>query len=452
MSIVLSLALASSLPSDEQCKAVVNNPAAALSHNVALQAYIYGYPIVDLAKQKHNETHRVRDDQPVATAVNQMAVYPHLLTPRTQGQLRAANADTLYLNAWLDLSDGPALFDVPQMGERYYTFTLFDQYGKPQHIGTRFNNGKAKRYALVGPSGGNVPADAEPYSIPTDIVWMLGRIMVDGPSDVSEAKRLAGKFLLSGKLGETVSKSDQSNPAQSLEYFVVLNAALKTLPAIAGEESLMAAFDSAGFGPTAAFDPDKLSEAERLGMECALVIGPKILKERGFRPTQLANGWMLSSSIANPGRNYLLRAAAASGGYVNEPEESIYPAAITDNQGEFLNGKHRYRLTFESGNFPPVEAFWSITAYDRQTSQLIENPIRRYQFGDRTKGAKQSSDGSLSIILSHEQPPEGISNWLPVPANAFLLVGRLYLPKAEALDGRYVLPAIERLEPLVGDD
>ncbi|MFN5782010.1 MAG: hypothetical protein ACK442_02990, partial [Novosphingobium sp.] len=101
LSIALALA-AAGLPAVEQCRAVSQDPEAALAYATGLQGFIYGYPLVDLGKQQHNETHRIAADQPVAAPINTIAVYPHLLTPETQGQLRAANADTLYLNAWLD--------------------------------------------------------------------------------------------------------------------------------------------------------------------------------------------------------------------------------------------------------------------------------------------------------------------------------------------------------------
>lgn len=123
----------------------------------ACRAISTGYPLVDLLKQRFNETHRVSLGQPVAAPVNTIAVYPHLLTPATQGQLRAANADTLYLNAWLDLSRGPVLLEVPDMAGRYYTLAFMDLYARPWHLGTRTNGGRATRYALVGPSGGAVP-------------------------------------------------------------------------------------------------------------------------------------------------------------------------------------------------------------------------------------------------------------------------------------------------------
>jgi hypothetical protein len=235
-------------------------------------------------------------------------------------------------------------------------------------------------------------------------------------------------------------------PFDNLGYFELLNKALKTLPAIPGETALMAGFDTAGFGPGRNFNPTTLSAAQAIGLGCALRIGPQVLAKRGFKPTQTTNGWLLSSAVGNPGFDYLLRAEIARGGYVNDPAESIYPAAIFDTSGALLNGTQRYRIHFAKGALPPVNAFWSITAYDMKTSQLVENPFGRYAIGDRTKGMKWGKDGSLDILLSADRPPQGTSNWLPVPKGAFHVVTRLYLPKLEALDGRYALPPVERVK------
>ena len=395
------------LPDEAAIRAAALDPEAVQAQAIGLLGYVYGYPIVDMLKQMHNETHRVRADQPVAAPVNRIAVYPGVLTPRTQGQLRGANADTLYVNGWFDLSKGPVLIDVPEMGERYYTLTFMDLYSKPHHLGTRTNGGKATRYALVGPSGGVVPDGHERFDLPTDIAWLLGRVLVVGAADEPEGKRL---------------------------------------PRQPGEEALMAQFNAAGFGPDCDFDPAALTAGQQLGLGWAVKVGPQVISQRGFRPTQTANGWLLSNVIAAPGMDYLLRAEIVRGGYVNEPEESIYPASISDDRGEMLSGERRYRIHFNADGMPPVGAFWSITAYDMQTAQLTENPLGRYAIGDRTPGLVYGADGSLDITLSAAPPAEGTSNWLPIPAGAFHVVTRLYLPAAEATDGRYVLPVIERID------
>jgi hypothetical protein len=447
MSMALALAALAGLPDAAQCQAAALDPEAALTQSAALQGYIYGYPMVDLLKQQFNETHQVSPTQPVAAPTNVIAVYPHVLTPQTQGQLRAANADTLYLNAWVDLSHGPVLIDVPALGSRYYTLAFMDLYARPYHVGTRTNGGKAMRYALVGPSGGAVPEGYTALELPTDTAWMLGRVLVSGPDDAAAAQLVARSIVMRGPVGAPVSAAAPLQAFDSLAYFELLNRALRSVPAKPGETALMATFDAAGFGPARSFDAAALTPGQALGMGCALRIGPQVLAKRGFRPARIQNGWMWSGAMANPGNDFLLRAEVARGGYVNAPEESIYPAAITDNRGEMLNGARRYRLVFAKGALPPVDAFWSITVYDRATSQLVENALHRYNIGDRTRGLKYAKDGSLTLYLSAARPPEGASNWLPVPPGAFHAVIRMYLPQAAALDGRYQLPAIERIDP-----
>jgi hypothetical protein len=446
LSIALALA-AAGLPAVEQCRAVSQDPEAALAYATGLQGFIYGYPLVDLGKQQHNETHRIAADQPVAAPINTIAVYPHLLTPETQGQLRAANADTLYLNAWLDLSRGPVLLEVPAFGARYYTLAFMDLYGKPHHLGTRTNGGAARRYALVGPSGGAVPQGYEALRLPTDTTWMLGRVLVTGPADLPAAKAAAAAIRMTGAAGQPVVNAEPLRPFDSLLYFQMLNAALRTVPRQPGEAALMAQFDQAGFGPGRQFDSAKLKPGEALGLGCAVRLGPQVLASRGFRPARVQNGWMWSGAMADPGNDFLLRAEVARGGYVNAPEESIYPAAITDDRGEPLRGDRQYRIRFAKGGLPPVAAFWSLTAYDRASSQLVANRLQRYNIGDRTPGLRFDKDGGLTLYLSATKPRAGAANWLPVPATPFHVVLRMYLPQPQALDGTYTLPPIERIDP-----
>lgn len=446
LTIAMALATAG-LPDEAQCRTTAEDPAAALAFATGLQGFIYGYPLVDLLKQQHNETHRISADQPVAAPVNTIAIYPHLLTPETQGQLRAANADTLYLNAWIDLSKGPVLLEVPAFGSRYYTLAFMDLYGRPYHLGTRTNGGTARRYALVGPAGGQIPDGYDVFKLTTDRAWMLGRVLAANDADLPKAKALSAAIRMTGAPGAPVTAAEPLRPFDSLRYFELLNAALKLVPAKPGEQALMAQFDQAGFGPARQFDSAQLSPAEALGLGCAVRLGPKVLAQRGFRPARVQNGWMWSGAMADPGNDFLLRAEVARGGYVNAPEESIYPAAITDDRGEMLDGQRLYRIRFPKGQLPPVDAFWSLTAYDRASSQLVANGLKRYTIGDRTRGLRYEPDGSLSLYLSSTRPPAGAANWLPVPPSAFHVVMRLYLPRQAALDGSYALPPIERIEP-----
>ena len=90
---------------------------------------------------------------------------------------------------------------------------------------------------------------------------------------------------------------------------------------------------------------------------------------------------------------------------------------------------------------PPVDAFWSLTAYG-PTMSLIENPIHRYAIKDRTPGLAYGPDGALELQIQHTPPAEGNANWLPVPAGPFRLVLLTYQPRQEILNQTYKLPPL----------
>ena len=127
-------------------------------------------------------------------------------------------------------------------------------------------------------------------------------------------------------------------------------------------------------------------------------------------------------------------------------EEAIYYVGLRDSDDQLLHGTNRYVLRFPAGQLPPVQAggFWSVTMYN-EASFLVENPIRRYLIRPDTEGLAYDADGSLPIYLQADRPagkPEG--NWLPAPRGVFILALRAYMPKAEALTGAWIPPAVTR--------
>jgi hypothetical protein len=129
----------------------------------------------------------------------------------------------------------------------------------------------------------------------------------------------------------------------------------------------------------------------------------------------------------------LKRAAAATAGiYGNDAAEAMYPMTKTLANGEELDGsKRHYTLTFSKGQFPPVNAFWSVTMYDGKTQLLIENPINRYLINSpMLPGMEKNPDGSVTLYVQNKTPGKAKeSNWLPAPDGPIYLVMRLYWPK-----------------------
>lgn len=151
--------------------------------------------------------------------------------------------------------------------------------------------------------------------------------------------------------------------------------------------------------------------------------------------------------------NWLLRAAGALAGiYGNSAEEAVYPLAKNDSAGQTLDGsKHNYTITFAADQYPPVNAFWSVTMYDGKTQLLIQNPISRYLINSpMLPTMKKNKDGSLTIYIQKDAPSaDKKSNWLPAPDGPIYMVMRLYWPKETPPsilppgDGTWKPPAIQ---------
>ena len=120
----------------------------------------------------------------------------------------------------------------------------------------------------------------------------------------------------------------------------------------------------------------------------------------------------------------------------------MYPKAETASDGLALTGDKRYRITLGGGDLPPVDAFWSFTAYAEDLF-LYDNAQNRYALSGETPGLVKGSDGTIEILLQHEEPAEGASNWIPIPAGPFHLILRLYLPQKAILDGTWKPPPVE---------
>jgi hypothetical protein len=101
-------------------------------------------------------------------------------------------------------------------------------------------------------------------------------------------------------------------------------------------------------------------------------------------------------------------------------------------------------IAIAPGDEPPVDAFWSVTVYDRDGA-LVANPLNRHSVSNsRPEELVRGPDGSITIVLAQGDPGDATVNWLPVPDASFTAYLRLYLPRAAALDGSWKPPPIIR--------
>ncbi len=116
--------------------------------------------------------------------------------------------------------------------------------------------------------------------------------------------------------------------------------------------------------------------------------------------------------------------------------------------GQPLDGSHRYRVRIAPGQLPPVNAFGSVTMYGMPESLLAANPINRYLINSpMLPSLKKDADGGITLHVQNESPGKALEpNWLPSPEGPFVMAMRLYWPKAEALDGTWKAPKVERAQ------
>jgi hypothetical protein len=159
---------------------------------------------------------------------------------------------------------------------------------------------------------------------------------------------------------------------------------------------------------------------------------------------QLPHHWSTISNEAAFGVDYFTRTAVAKSNiFVNSPNETKYFYQDLDAAGARLNGANRYVVTFQKGQTPPVNGFWSLTLYN-QHHFFEPNEIGRFSVGTKNKDLKPDPDGGLTVFVQAD-PPADRANWLPAPnGQDFSLYVRTYWPKAAVLDGSWTPPPVLR--------
>jgi hypothetical protein len=420
--------------------------------DIAERAYIYAYPLVLLEATRG------------AMPVNRFTHVPQFPRPDSRQVIRP-NADTLYSMAWLDLSREPILIRVPDSGGRFYLLQFMDAWTETFADPGKRPTGTAEAwFAIVGPKWtGKLPEHVTRFDAATNIVWLLGRTQTNGAADYANVRAFQQGMRMmplsaypdgvqevgSARAFGTVTGGTPPDRVKAMDpvaFFASFATAMKANPPHAADAPMVRELARVGIVPGQDFDASKLSADQRQ----ALNEGSHAASARveGFITAAASTkpGWGgFNSTIGRYGTNYMARAAIARFGIgANPPEDAIYLNSSADGAGQILNGSMRYRMHFDKASLPPVRAFWSITAYDRD-GYFIANPINRYAIGDRDP-LKFNPDGSLDLYIQIQNPgSDRESNWLPAADGAFNLTLRLYWPEQAILSGTWHPPALERL-------
>lgn len=431
------------------------------------EAYLYGYPLVllDLTRE-----HAAASLGPA----NQLHRARRFPTADFKGVVRP-NVDTLYTTAFIDMARGPWIFEMGPNAQRHELMPLLDAWTNVFAApGTRTQGTAGGRYLLAGPGWqGRPPPGLTLLRSPTRWVWLIGRTQTHGADDHALVHRLQDALSLRplnaaeaddeaepapapattaaapSRVGDAAPPTRQMQAMATTQFFQRLAALMVDNPPAPADAAMLATLARLGVVPG---QPVRWGPLDTASMALGRWLADRGIGQAIQAGGRRVQGWSTPpAQLGRYGTDYRLRALVARVGLgANWPEDAMYPHADVDDQGRPLHGRHRYRLHFAAGQLPPVRAFWSLTAYGHDNFLLDlapGHPQPRHALGSHD-ALQPNADGSLDLWIQADPPPPAQrANWLPVRADqGFLLNARLYSPLQPALDGRWGMPGLQRLD------
>jgi hypothetical protein len=429
-------------------------------------AYVWGWPLVNTANRaaafsKAPEPGLLGGVVPVAFGRNAMLTG---YVSAEQQFIVCPNQDVVYGAGFYALDKEPAVFQVPDFGDRFWVYALYDaRTDEFSEIGQQYRT-KPGFYLMVGPNWkGETPAGITAVvRSSTPVAFSVPRIFMDDTEEDHKAIQPVINQVVFYPLSEFDGKmkiKDWSKlphfPAPKSSgkgetkwvnpdtFFDELPAVMKSVPPLPGEEALYSWIESLLVAA------DKDPQIKQTLKETAVasereLIDPFLQWRYNGRPA--GNGWNSPVNNARWGTDYLNRAATAKSNiYDNRPEETKYIYRDNDSEGKQLSGDNSYRITFAKGQLPPVHGFWSLTLYN-DVHLFSPNALKRYSLGTKNKSLKFNTDGSLTLYAGSKSPGKAeVSNWLPAPDGTFSLYLRAYWPENTILDGTWTPPSVEQV-------
>lgn len=420
------------------------------------EAFVYFYPLVTMDVTRLQTINRDGLGAGPPNQFNHIRQYPG-------ADFRAVvrpNFDTLYSSAWLDLTHGPVLLEVPDTDDRYFMLPMIDMWTDVfANPGKRTSGTGPQKYIIVGPGKvGPLPQGVPVIKAPTPYVWIIGRTQTNGPADydavhavqdgytLSPLVRPPAPFVKDEGYDVTTEPLRKVNAMSAVEFLTYAADLLAVNPPHPTDFSILARLANLGIEAGKPFDAQRFSQEEIDEIEAGKKDGLTAISESAPTLGNIVAGWMsLVEGMGVYGNSYLRRAVVTLVGLgANPPEDAVYPLLVSDADGQPLTGDNNYVIHFDADKLPPVDAFWSVTMYDAEGYQTA-NELDRFAIGDRD-ALQYNADGSLDLYLQHTNPgPDRQSNWLPAPSGALGVTMRLYAPSPAVINGTWHPPAVRKV-------
>jgi hypothetical protein len=430
-------------------------------HEIAVDAYIYAYPMVlmELTRRQATNVQSPIDGRAPINQFGHRTKFPEAKS----ASLVWPSADALYSSLWYDVARQPLIIRIPDPRGRHYAVTVLDMWSDVfASRGSRTIGNGPQAFAIVGPTWqGTLPPGVDMVRSPTSSGWLISQVQTRGSADYDEVNQFQANMSAEplSPVRVPYKKSDENNAASNprelpveqvarmdaATYFTLFADLLSSNPPHANDYPMLNRMARIGLG-VQPFAFNRLDPMVQQALaQAAAQAGRRIAENVSYLGT-VSNGWRtVLHGIGTYGTDYTRRAAVAYVGLgANTPEEVVYPATLTDAKGRPLDSSYKYVLSFDKGQLPPTNAYWSLVLYDARQG-FAQNDVNRYALTS-TDALKYNANGSLDIYIQRKSPGDDkAANWLPTPQNGnFMLNMRVYWPKASALDGLWAPPPVRR--------
>jgi len=430
----------------------------------AVEAVIWGMPAVNYERMLQAAIDN-------GAKLNQVVYWSRPVNEKNQ--TLTPNPDTIYLNPFYDTSGGPVVVEIPPADADHVIVGSFDvawQNALADVGPAGADQGKGAKYLILPPGYKQMPPDGY-IVLPSETYRgfvilrsnFKSRSDADTKSAVEHGKRVK-IYPLGGNPDSTVFVDVYDKPFDTtipydVSFFDYLNRFVKAEPWLTRDKVMIDSLKTIGIEKGKPFKPDAKTKAilDDAIREAHQVIA--LQYEKGFTPA-FFEGTRWSVPVPRETRDGLSNMFSEPNEYGLDGRAVMYHMAyfspkvfgggqfymvnISDRAGKPLEGSRTYRLTVPPN--APVEQYWSVTAYDRETHALIRGMSRPSLASNDTK-VQKNSDGSVSVYFGPKALAGKESNWVPTdPKRQFELLFRCYGPKKQFFEKIWKLPDLAEVK------
>ena len=427
-------------PDDATVEKVFDN----LDFQRAVQAFLTTMPAASLVAIRSARRGFGPDNQ---TAI----VFESLMDSRSL--YLTANTESIYVNAWLDLKNGPIVVESPPN-----TLGLVDDFWfrYVTDLGIAGpDKGKGGKYLFLPPDFAGTPPEGyytfKSTTFGNSFATRGFQVNGDPKPGVDAIKQQLRIYPLadaakpppmhfvnvSGKAVNTIHAMDAS-------FFEEVNEVIQEEPADAIDPETLGLLAAIGIQKGTPFAPDArmqkiLTEAAAVGQATVRALAYRCrVKEAFFYPHSAWNTPFIGGSheFLHQGarlldaRSYFFFYATGitpAMAIQKVGAGSAYAAAFVDAKSQPLDGSKTYKLHLPPNI--PAKQFWSLVIYDTQTRSMLQTDQPFPSIGSQKKGIAINPDTSVDVYFG-PQPPHGKeSNWVQTwPGKGWTVILRLYGP------------------------